>query len=45
MSVNFNFVGKRIKEERENKSYTQAELSEKAEMHSISARLKPLRSR
>ena len=32
MSVNFNFVGKRIKEERENKSYTQAELSEKAEI-------------
>ena len=32
MSVNFNFVGKRIKEERENRSYTQAELSEKAEI-------------
>lgn len=32
MSVNFYFVGKRIKEEREKRSYTQAELSEKAEI-------------
>ncbi len=27
MSVNFNFVGKRIKEERENKSYTQCKIT------------------
>ncbi len=32
MSVKFYFVGKRIKEERENRSYTQAELSEKTEL-------------